>query len=364
MENIAPFRLFNVDEIFQSCSADEKSAATIDLCVAALAFRNFDFYPRRFPFIVECVCSSEALWQMLFDQASACYWLRDRQEGILVYEATSHCGCLRTYRFKSPHFALRGSTDRSWKSIATEADLYQMLDTPSAREIYRRWYDWTETKTQQQTALAQGRMNNTSVNKTIIFSGEVGCVACNAPATGYANTTLGIPPDASTLVQLPVCQHHLRLASEAPNVLTFLLGIFNLSMDLPVTRSWDAIPDEMIADIHQHVADELEGVPGQCEKRKRGWLLEIRLSEGWRWLLRLNTLMDYSYMLFRPDDKKAVYRADSAPDHPDLAFFPHHEHSRPDRKSDVRTTSFLYGLPLFDIVRLKTLSQEKRRQAK
>ncbi len=363
MNNCSDFRLFNVDEIFQNCTPDERSATTVDLCVAALAFRNFDFYPRRLPFIVECVCSSEALWQMLFDEANARYWLRDRQEGVLVYEATSHCGCFRTYRFKHPHFVLRGNNGRTWKSIATESDLYQMLDTPSSREVYRRWHDWTETKTQQQTALAQGRMDNTSVKKSVIFSGEVGCIACNAPSIGYANTTIGISSAASTLVQLPVCQHHLQLANEAPNVLTFLLGIFNISMNLPLTQRWEAIPDEMIADIHQHVADELEGEPGRCEKRKRGWLLEIRLSEGWHWLLRLNTLMDYSYMLFSPDDKKAVYRADSAPDHPDLAFFPHHEHSRPDRKSDVRSASFLYGLPVFDIVRLRTISQEKRQQA-
>lgn len=53
--------------------------------------------------------------------------------------------------------------------------------------------------------------------------------------------------------------------------------------------------------------------------------------------------------------------ADSAPDHHDLPFFPDHEHARPDRNSDVRSPSFLYGNPFFDFKRLRQVSDERMR---
>jgi hypothetical protein len=63
-------------------------------------------------------------------------------------------------------------------------------------------------------------------------------------------------------------------------------------------------------------------------------------------------------MLFDPEGKER-YRADSAPDHPELAFFPDHEHSRPDRpKRDKVAPSFLYGNPTLDLKRLKDIATD------
>src|SRR5271155_3884612 len=47
------WRLFNVDSLVEELAGDQ-SASTIDLCVASLAFRNFDFVAKRLPFLVEC----------------------------------------------------------------------------------------------------------------------------------------------------------------------------------------------------------------------------------------------------------------------------------------------------------------------
>jgi len=120
----------------------------------------------------------------------------------------------------------------------------------------------------------------------------------------------------------------------------------------------ESIPDEIIPAIHQIVADELGGTVGLVEKRNNGWSLEIELAAGWHWIIRVKSLADYAYMLFNSSEKKAVYRADSAPHHPELPFFPDHEHSKPDRKNDIRSPSFLYGIPLFDLKRLRDISDQ------
>ncbi|MCY1454131.1 hypothetical protein D9M71_711730 [compost metagenome] len=101
------------------------------------------------------------------------------------------------------------------------------------------------------------------------------------------------------------------------------------------------------------MAKELSGYLSTIEKRKNGWFLRLNLASGWSWRVRLNSFSDYSYMLFDQNDMQK-YRADSAPDHRDVKFFPHHEHSAPlQKKKDNITPSFLFGHPLFDLKRLK-----------
>jgi hypothetical protein len=63
-------------------------------------------------------------------------------------------------------------------------------------------------------------------------------------------------------------------------------------------------------------------------------------------------------MLFEPGVKDERYRSDSAPDHPELNFFPVHEHSKPNKKKDTVTPSYLYGHPLFDLKRFKAIGEK------
>jgi hypothetical protein len=155
-----------------------------------------------------------------------------------------------------------------------------------------------------------------------------------------------------------VCANHLEAARAEPSVLSFLAKTLSLSLDLPTLIRSESIHDEMIPAMHQIVARELGGTASSAEKRDRGWHLKVDLPTGWHWLLRVNSLKDYAYMLFKPGDKKAVYRADSAPHHPELPFSPDHEHSSPDRKKDVHGPSFLYGVPFFDLKRLRDISDQ------
>ena len=78
-------------------------------------------------------------------------------------------------------------------------------------------------------------------------------------------------------------------------------------------------------------------------------------------VMKLN-LGSSNFRLFSPDEKKQVYRADSAPHHPDLPFPPHHKHSRPGKKKDILSPSFLYGNPFFDFRRLRDVGDERMKK--
>jgi hypothetical protein len=361
MENHKQWRLFNIDSLIQELKGEAPDGPTIDLYIASLAFKNFDFVAKRLPFVIESVTHEEVIWQKLVQTAPLKFWIRDTQEAVLVFMQTEHCGCLRTYRFERERGIAANEVDvLDWITLPTTRALYDRLNTQAAISVHQAWHTWMTQTTLEPTALAEGRFQNTSVSHSVILSGIGNCVACMAPAVASARTTIGCDADKGVLIQLPLCGPHLEIARAHPSVMRFLETLFSMSLNLPEVERSDAIPDDLIAHLHALVAEGLGGSVGTAEKRRRGWHLRVQLSGGWHWLLRLNTLMDYAYMLYKPGVTKEVYRADSAPDHPDLPFFPDHEHSRPYKKSDSTAPSFLYGNPLFDLKRLRGIGQELR----
>lgn len=354
MSDHGNWRLFNVDSLVNELGDVPLDGETLDLFVAALAFRNFDFAPNRFPYLLESVTRDASTWCKLVQVAASRYWIRGQQEGVLVFPQTAHCGCIRTYRWGAgKHALIIDKEGLDWVTIPNEDILYGALDTPATSSVYQAWHAWMARTTQEPTELAEGRIENTSVSRSLILSGVGTCLACSEPAVGSARTTIGLGSDSGVLVQMPLCPKHMEVARDQPSVMRFLETLFSMSLNLPDLVQREAIPDELISVLHALVAEELGGRIGEATKRRRGWVLLIHLPGGWHWLLRLNTLMDYAYMLFKPGVSKEVYRADSAPDHRDLPFFPDHEHSKPDRKGDVTGPSFLYGNPLFDLRRLR-----------
>lgn len=360
MDDKPNWRLFNVDDMVKELSDSDPVGPTIDLYVASLAYKNFDFISKRLPHVIECSTYNPLAWLQMLDSASARYWIQEKNEGVAVYAATEHCGCVRTYRLNVDHPVRAQKQGRQWVVLPNEKTLYSLLDSASARAIFKAWHHWTTQANEHATALAEGRFKNTSVGQSLIISSGLGCVVCAAPAVAHASTTIGLAASQATLVQLPLCAMHLEEARAEPNVLAFISKMFSLSLDLPESNRTESIPDAMITEVHQIAANELGGTIGTADKRNGNWILKIELPTGWHWVLRLRTLMDYAYMLFRPGDDVAVYRADSAPHHTELPFFPDHEHSRPDRKKDVTAPSFLYGTPIFDLKRLRTVSQDHK----
>lgn len=258
-------------------------------------FRNFDFVAKRLPFLVECSTRDPFIWLRLVDFASDRYWICEAVEGVAVYAATDHCGCIRTYRFNVNHAARAQQWDRKWLSLPNEQALYAKLNTPASRAVFDSWHHWSSQSTEATTTLAEGRFKNTVVGQSLIFfSSGHGCMVCAAPATAHASTTLGLAGADSKLIQLPLCGEHIEAAHAEPSLLAFLAKIFSISLDLPGLIRSDSIPDEIIPVTHQIVASELGGTVGSVEKRDNGWNLEIQLAAGWHWIIRVKSLVEFS----------------------------------------------------------------------
>lgn len=362
MQHAHVSQLFNLDSLLEELQGEVVDGATLDLFVASLAFRNFDDYARRLPFVLESVTAQNATWQTLVAAAPAKYWLRDTREAVLVFAQTEHCGCLRTYRYRhAPGRAEPETSGADWCMLPSSQAFYAHLDTPAAIAVFRAWESWMARTTAEATALAEGRFDHTAVSRSLIFAGVGNCLACKAPAVASARTTLSAAADQGLLIQLPLCAEHLQAAQTYPCVARFLEVLFSTSLGLPEVERSEAIPDELVVAVHAMVAEALGGRVGDNpERRQRGWHLRIALPGGWHWLLRLNTLMDYAYMLYPPGAQKEIYRADSAAHHAELPFAPDHEHQRPGKRSEVTAPSFLYGNPLLDLKRLQRVEQDLR----
>ncbi|SEE20890.1 hypothetical protein [Pseudomonas kilonensis] len=346
--------LLNIDSALEPLTEDEITAGVIDAMVCSRAFKNLDEIEKRIPFVLELSTRSSSHWEKLITLPSKRYWIKGTQEGVAVFDANLDCGYIRTYRLRNSTLQdPRTRLELDWIELKDEEILYQLLDTPTGRHIFDNWYKHKQQITDLPVEFISGRLSNTSVEKAFLFTKGDGCVVCGGKASCYAATTIGAYSGA-IMIQLPVCPEHLAAAKSHPSAFSFLASLFNLSWDWPSVERLEALPDELIPVIHSLAAEELGGKVVSAEKRKKGWHLRVALPSGWHWLLRIKSLADYAYMLFEPGKKDHCYRADSAPHHPEVPFFPMHEHSRPDKSKDKVTPSFLYGHPLLDIKRLKS----------
>jgi len=348
--------LLNIDSALEPLTEEEITARVIDALVCSRAFKNLEEIEQRIPFVLELCTRSIAHWEKLITLSSKRYWIKGAQEGVAVFDANLDCGYIRTYRLLNSTVDHRTLLESGWIELKNEEIFYEILDTPTSRHIFDSWYKYKQQITDLPTKLVSGRLKNTSVEKAFICSKGDGCVVCGEKASCYAATTIG-NNFAAVMIQLPVCPEHLSAAKSHPSIFSFLAFLFNLSWDWPSVQRLDAIPDELIPVIHSLAAEDLRGEVASTENRENGWHLRVSLPSGWYWLLRIKSFSDYAYMLFEPGKKHHCYRADSAPHHLEVPFFPMHEHSRPDKAKDEISPSFLYGHPLLDIKRLKSAGQ-------
>lgn len=353
-----PSQLIKIDSAMDAIPADDVTATVIDTWVCSRAFDLLKAVPSRISFVLELSVQKEIFWKRLVIIAPRRYWINGQQNGVLVFDANQDCGCIRTYRLTKRETQNElAFTNHPWIELQSEEELYQLLDTPDGKREFEAWQGRTQKVLSMPIQLVEGRLTNTSVEKTFVFAKGNGCVVCGKNAECYAATTVG-SPSAAVMIQLSVCSEHLASAKQHPSAFSFLASLFNLSWDLPALQKLDSIPDELIPTIHELAAKELGGTVGLADKRKRGWHLRLSLPSGWHWLLRVNSLSDFAYMLYEPGVPTERYRVDSARDHRDMPFFPIHQHSNPEEDDDEVSPSFLYGHPLFDIKGL--LSAGKR----
>lgn len=351
-------KLINIDSAFSPLSESEVTAEIIEARVKSLSFKNFDEYKGLNDFIIDLCTCIERFWRLLACACSTIYFVQQEKKYVLVFGQSNDCGCIRTYTTcHSASFDATPDHNFPVKTLTSLADLYKTMDTEAARTVYARWIRQQEEATKLPMELVTGRMSNTSVEKSFIVTRGNGCVVCGETATCYAASTFG-NMDNAILLELPVCKLHLAEAKQHPSTFSFFASLFGLNINDKHIEKLQCIPDALIPYVHASVAERLNGHPGQLKKTGRGWELWIQLDNGWQWLLRLGSFADFAYMLFEPKVKKARWRSDSAPDHPDLKFFPVHEHTSPDRKSDSVIPSFLYGHPVLDVKRFIDVGRE------
>lgn len=349
-------RLLNIDRSLESLTDDEITGGVIDAYVCSTSFKTMDEIEKRIPFVLELSTRSCSHWKKLINASSKRYWIKEAREGVAVFDANIDCGYIRTYRLRDSTLDQRALIESSWIELKNEETLYEILDTPTNRHIFDSWYEDKQQVMDLPVEFVSGRLKNTAVEKAFIFAKGNGCVVCGEKASCFAATTVG-KGLVAVMIQLPVCSEHLSEAKSHPSAFSFLASLFNLSWDWPSVQKMDAIPDELIPVIHSLAAEELGGEVIPAIRRENGWQLQVLLPSGWYWRMRIKSLSDYAYMLFEPGQEKHCYRADSARHHPEVPFFPMHEHSRPDKPKDEVSPSFLYGHPLLDIKRLKSAGQ-------
>jgi len=350
--------LISIDTSLKALPRHEVTAAVADAYVAAYAF-NLVEMERSVPFIISLVTHDEDLWLQLLVACQWTCWLRSEGCGVAVFEPDSACGATRVYQW-TPHPGQRRlypaphPANLDWKAVDSETQLIALLDLQDRPKKYEEWAAHQAQTLALPTQFAEGRMENTTVERSIVMSRGDGCAFCGQPAPGYVGTTIC---NGKLFVQLPACPQHVAESKAAPTVLSLIAELLHAQIDLPVLWKLDHIPDECIAPIVSFLASRLGEQATEPEERKNGWHATIKRVSGWSWILRLKALHDYAYMLMDPQGNER-YRIDSAPDHPEIPFGPSHRHSAPRSKKDQITPSFTYGIPLFDIASLKRLAEQ------
>ncbi|UDL05988.1 hypothetical protein J2887_04270 [Marinobacter sp. CA1] len=349
--------LLSIDKNYEALEDSQVTAKVMDCYICAMSLNLLEF-PKRKEHILELVTHRFSYWERLINGADKLYWLKAEGRGWAVFLPNQDCGFTRIYRFKpSKEHDIRRDSPwdmGDWKTIQSEEPLLDVLSSIEYVSIFKHWKDHRLEVNSVPTEFAEGRLSNTTVDKAMLVTKGSGCAVCGKSAGSRATTTLS---ELSTvMLSISLCDIHQIEAREHPCVLKFFGTLFFLDLDIPDLIKLDHIPDGLIVPMANVIASNLEAEFDEPQKRKRGWNIRFSMQDGWSWLLRLNTLTDYAYMLFNPSNKQ-VHRIDSADDHPDVAFGPDHQHFNPKTKRESIEPSFSYGIPLFDFPLLENSKQ-------
>lgn len=340
--------LLSIDKNYESLSDAEVTAQVMDGYICVMSLNLLDF-PKRKEHILELVTHKLHYWERLIREADELFWLKKEGRGWAAFYPNQDCGYTRVYRYKpSKDHDIRRDKPwdvGSWRLIQSETSLIDILNTVEYSEIFKNWKTHQIKVNSTPTEFAEGRLSNTSVDKVMLVTKGNGCAVCGAPAGHHATTTLS--EYSTVMLSISLCENHRLEASKHPCILKFFGTLFFLNLDIPDLIKLDHIPDDLVVPIADIIASNLNAKFDNPEKRKRGWHIRFEMQDGWSWLLRLNTLTDYAYMLFNSANKQ-LHRIDSADDHPDVPFGPDHQHFNPKTKRESIKPSFSYGIPLLD----------------
>ncbi|WP_198510889.1 hypothetical protein [Winslowiella toletana] len=335
----------------------------MDAYIQSMSF-NFLEFPKRTAQILELVTHNPAWWRRLIHSADQLLWIKDKGYGWAVYRQTTSCGFIRLYRFKpsatTDHTKTTPWSEGNWQTIKSESELAALLATEATVFVFEQWKKHQLEVNRIPADFARGRLANTAVSQAIIVAKGNGCAICGDAATHRASTTMGA--EQAVMLSVSLCAQHENDVQQHPCVLAFFASLFFLKLDIPDLIKLDYIPETLTEPMFALIAANLQATFTPPEKRSRGWNVKFCMADGWSWRLRINSLMDYAYMLFDADDKQR-HRIDSAPDHPDVPWGPDHQHyaPKPGKKHRIEP-SFTYGVPIFDFPLLEKAKQHYQNQ--
>ena len=314
--------------------------------------------PRRFANAFELVTQNPSIWMMTANGAKAVYDLASEKILISEFSPSEDFPFHRLYCYRYgpegavPKEAL-ASMVSSRPQAASVSELLKRYSDPSDVQRSTAWESELKKALSPSTLVAEGRIQNTTVEKVIVlYRKAAGCVLCGGKAKGFVGSTVGWP--TSILYIANTCEAHQLLAKQFPTILHFVFDLFQIGLDLGAVIKHEAIPENVLVILGQVIERELCAKLINTSVKGTQTTLTFERDSGFHVILRLRTLMNYGYMLDYPDGTP-YRRIDSAPDHPDIPFFPDHLHISPGRDNSNVVSSFTYGFPLLDLPSIENL---------
>lgn len=350
--------MIKIDGLISEYNLYNTSGEDIDFIFKLWIFNLIDF-ERQYKIVFEAETQNPLLWQNLANDSDVVF----EQEDLLVAEYKPS-GDYPFYRLYLYRYKEKGALSLEAMSSAINNE----IETIKIDELYFRYRDssltenfqkWEKNMKEQFAPLvniATGRIDNTKIEKVILLNRQPsGCVVCGEMATGYISTIL--MHDNAIFIIANTCDEHQELAKKNPSFLHFLSILFQMGIDLPSINMQNKIDKKIINLICEEIEREIECklVKSPYNEEKDEYVLTFERTSGVKVILRLHTLMDYGYMVNKPNGKP-FQRIDSAPDHKDIKFFPDHLHGtiKKNKKPDVES-SYTFGFPILDLPAIKKM---------
>jgi len=346
--------MIKFDEVVSQYNLYKSSGKDIDFIWKLMLFTLKDIQ-RQYRIIFEMLTCDPNLWMRLAVDADEVF----EKENLLIaeYKPSNEYPFYRVYCYKYTEIgALSKEVFSSLlnRNMLTESDskLYFRYRDTKLNEQYSLWEASLIKRFAGLVNLSNGRIDNTKIEQTIILDRQPdGCVVCGQKASGYISTI--IMQDKAIFIIAHTCDKHQKLAKKNPSFLHFLSSLFQMGIDFSSLNMQDKIEVKFLTLIIDEIKREL-----QCDlfkeplydENRDEYTLTFKRVSGVKIILRLRTLMDYGYMVNKPNGDK-YQRIDSAPDHKDIQFFPDHLHrtfTKEGKKHDVES-SYTFGFPLLDL---------------
>ena len=194
--------------------------------------------------------------------------------------------------------------------------------------------------------LFEGRKTNGISDECHLFNSK-GCFVCGDPITTNTTTIAGQAP--GIMIGFKLCANHMQEARQSDSFIHYIGNHFNI--EIPFTTT----PMEN----NEHFKIMQEWLPTALDSKiikSRKTTLTLLRKSGFKIVFRLDDIKNYGYMIINPKNKEIV-RFDSA-DHHKVPYGPDHLHFDLEHPGEV-IPSYATGSPLFDIIMVKKMLEEK-----